>query len=512
MKDSLSFSASFSLVLFLLLILPFIISGQTHNYWTRSFNEESSLLSGAVVGGGSGPSAIYYNPAGISEVAMSKFTLNASLFSFDFVNIKNGLGEGIDLNSTRGKIEPRFISYMIKSKRFTKWSFEIAILNNENVKTELNQSVDKRIDILTNIPGDERYYAYYKYSDQFHDDWIGGGGSVKLNEKLFVGISMFVSVKSANYTNSLDIEAYSLNDSIFINNEYVPFFAASYQRSEYLKYNDYRLLWKAGIYYKLENLSFGLSLTTPSVGGIYSDGKRVTRQEKQNNITQPGTGEPVPDYVIADYKEKGDMQVNYKTPFSAAAGITYSFPEKQRTLYFSFEYFSNIDPFRMVEADESPDLAAGIESPVFIQTEWLTYIGGARALMNAAIGYSWTLKKDLRLMAGFRTDFNSRKNFDQGNYENLKRVQNINTDLYHISGGLSWTVFGQNIITGLQYTVGSTKNQQQIANLSDPVEYNPVESLPLQGTPSNNMNSLFNSVSLYFGASFNFGDKKNPEP
>jgi hypothetical protein len=508
LRVALKITACAFLILLLLISLPFIASGQSHNYWTRSFNEESSLLSGAVVGGGSGPSAIYYNPAGISEVVISKFTLNASLFSFDFVNIKNALGDSVDLISTRGKIEPRFISYMIKSKRFKNWSFEIAILNNENVKTELNQSVDKRIDILTNIQGNERYYAYYKYSDQFHDDWIGGGGSVKLNENLFVGISMFVAIKSANYTNSLDIEAYSLKDSIFINNEYVPFYSASYQRSEYLKYNDYRLLWKAGIYYKLENVSIGFSLTTPSIGKIYSDGKRVTRQEKQNNITQPGTGEPVPDYVIADYKEKGEMQVNYKTPFSAAAGITYSIPEKQRTLYFSFEYFSGIDPYRMVEADESPDIAGGIEFQGSFQTDWLTYLGGARALMNAAIGYSWTLKKDLRLMAGFRTDFNSRKNFDNGNYENLKRVQNINTDLYHISGGLSWTVFGQNIITGLQYTVGSNKNQQQIANLSNPVEYNPTESLPLQGTPNNNMKSLYNSVSLYFGASFNFGGKK----
>jgi hypothetical protein len=52
----------------LLIFLPLILSGQSHNYWTRSFNEESSLLSGAVVGGGSGPSAIYYNPASIPDL------------------------------------------------------------------------------------------------------------------------------------------------------------------------------------------------------------------------------------------------------------------------------------------------------------------------------------------------------------------------------------------------------------------------------------------------------------
>ena len=85
------------------------VFSQTNNYWQRSFNEESSLLSGAVVGGGAGPSAIYYNPAIISEITRSKFTLNASLFSFDFIRAENALGDGIDLNSIKGVIEPRFV-------------------------------------------------------------------------------------------------------------------------------------------------------------------------------------------------------------------------------------------------------------------------------------------------------------------------------------------------------------------------------------------------------------------
>jgi len=118
LRDLLTSFASTFLTLLLMISLPFITSGQSHNYWTRSFNEESSLVSGAVVGGGSGPSAIYYNPASISEITQSKFTLNASLFSFDFINVKNGLGDGININSTKGNIKPRFISYMIHLKKY----------------------------------------------------------------------------------------------------------------------------------------------------------------------------------------------------------------------------------------------------------------------------------------------------------------------------------------------------------------------------------------------------------
>ena len=490
-----------------LFVLPAFTLAQSHNYWTRSFNEESSLLSGAVVGGGSGPSAIYYNPASISEVRASKFSLNASLFSYDYIRLANTLGNGIDITSTRAKIEPRFISFMINSKKFHHWSFEIAYLNNENLKREFVRAVDKETDILTNIPGDERYIAVYQYNDQYRDDWIGFGGSVKLNDKFFIGASLFVTVKSVEYTNSLDIEAYSLNDSIFINDVYVPFYAASYQNYQYLKFNDYRLLFKAGILYETKSFSFGLSLTTPSIGGIYSDGKRDNRREKQNNITMPGSAEPVPDYLITDYKEKKDMQVSYKTPFSVAIGVTWTLGIK-RTLYTSAEFFSGIAPYRMVEAEESASLAPAFKFNQEMYTDWLTYVSGAKPVLNVALGYSTKLKDHLILKAGFRTDFNYLKNLNYGAYASYNKMEGLMVDLYYLTCGLSWNIFGQDIITGLQYSVGSNKNQQQEANLADPVEYNPGENLPLQGNRDYTMNTFINSISLYLGASFNFGEKK----
>ncbi len=497
-----------SAIFILIISLPFISYGQSHNYWTRSFNEESSLLSGAVVGGGSGPSAIYYNPASISEVKASKFSLNASLFSFDFINIKNALGDDININMSRATVEPRFISYMIKSKRYKNWSFEIAILNNENSKSAITESVAEQIDVLTGIPGNEKYFAIYQHSNQFRDDWIGAGGSVRLSDKLSAGVSMFVTIKSLNYNESLDIEAYSLDDSVVINGNYVPFYVAAYEKAEYLKFNDYRLTWKAGILYRTENYSIGLSMTTPSLGGIYSDGKRVTRTEKQSNITMPGSGEPVPDYIIIDYKEKKDVSVAFRTPFSIAAGFNYYFPDRKRIFYSSVEYFFKIDPYRIVEAEESQDIGPDHISDEVLFSEWLTFVTGATPVINAALGYSWTLKKGLLLMGGFRTDFNSLKKLDYDPYTGYNKMQSLNVDRYNITCGLSWNILGQDIITGIQYTLGHTKDQKQLVNLSDPVEYNTIDNTALQGTRTNDMSSWFNSISLYFGASFNFGEEK----
>lgn len=70
-KIQTQYTIYYPILFYFVLTFPLLSSGQSHNHWTRNFNEESSLLSGAVVGGGAGPSAIYYNPASIAEITES---------------------------------------------------------------------------------------------------------------------------------------------------------------------------------------------------------------------------------------------------------------------------------------------------------------------------------------------------------------------------------------------------------------------------------------------------------
>jgi hypothetical protein len=489
----------------LLLLLSGGLFSQSHTYWTRSFNEESSLLAGAVVGGGAGPSAIYYNPASISEInaSSSSFSLHASLFSFEFIDIKNALGNGIDLSSSKVTIEPRFLSYMIQPKNNPAWSFELAFLNNENHHQDLTTSVEENIDVLSGQPGNERYFVLFNYSNHYRDDWFGFGGSWKVNNKLSLGGSMFVTVRQTKYRYSMDIEAFPNRDSL--DPEWgVDFYSASFQSSDVLKFNDYRLLWKGGILYRHKGVSVGLSITTPSVGGIYSDGKEVSKKQKQSNISLPETGEPLPDYIIVDYKEKKDVAVNAKSPLSIAAGITYRLPGESHVIYSSVEYFSEIDPHRLAQANESKNVVTGSVLQVIENNEWLTFVSGAKPILNAALGYQWDMKENLVMMAGFRTDFNYRKDIKYNPFVENKKVRGLDLDLYHFTTGLSWKIKGQDLITGFQYTLGREKNQEQFANLSDPVEFNTVELAPLQGTRQNIMDTFINSISIYFGATFNF--------
>ena len=495
--------------LFLLIFLwfPLLTIGQLNNHWSQNFNDESSLLSGAVVGGGAGPSAIFYNPATISEIKESKISLNASLFSFEFLKVKNALGDGIDIADKRAYATPRFLSYMFKPKKHPNWSIELAFLNRANLSTQISSYVDQRIDILPRYDGNEVYTSFTNFSNRYRDDWVGMGGSVKMNDNLYFGGSVFISFLSQYSSYTLQIDARPGAD--YTTSENQTYDIASYKEEELVKFNDYRLFSKIGMFYSQEHFSFGLNITPPVLSGIYSDGKNVMRQRSQNNITDPETGVPKPNYLVQDYAEKKEVRIKSKTPISVSAGFTLYNKSKTKILYTTLEYFGEVRPYAIAKASSSLEVDNDLDLELDEYNQWLNFVEGAKPVLNAAIGYKWYVKENFMLLTGFRTDFSYRKDYDLKPFWPNFSLKNFNFNKYHFTGGSTLHIFGQDITAGIQYTLGTLKNQNQIVNLSEPVEYNQTEKKALQGTRQNSMNTVYNSISLYLAASFNFGSEKN---
>jgi hypothetical protein len=161
----------------------------------------------------------------------------------------------------------------------------------------------------------------------------------------------------------------------------------------------------------------------------------------------------------------------------------------------------------MVEVDENTNLAAGsiLENEDF--SEWLTFVDGANPIFNVAVGYRSYLKNNLKLLAGFKTDFNYKKKKETSPKNPDKSIKSNNVDFYHLTSGLSLRIKGQDITAGLQYTLGLNNNTKQLVNLSHPVEFNFDELRALQGTRTNTVKTIYNSFTLLLAASFNFGGK-----
>ncbi len=482
------------------------ISQGTH-YWTQNFNEESSLLSGAVVGGGAGPSAIYYNPASIAESGQSSLSVNASLFSLHAMTAKNGLGEDINLTSTKFNVQPRFISYNHLPRKQPKLSLEFVILNNQIFEATFDNSVSYNIDILKSLPGTERYIASFVYNNYYREDWFGLGGSWQMNDHFYFGASMFVKIKSFNYGYLTDIQAYPLQDTIESGGTQIPFYAAIYTDYQYLKFNNYRLVWKFGLLYMKNKISFGFTITPPSLN-VASDGKRVSKKNQQNNITNPDGDGFLPDLLIVDFQQQKDMSVNFKDPLSIAAGIVFKTDDNKSALYTTIEFFFPVNEYKIVQVDANPEVSNIQTYNQLPAKEYLSYAFGNHWILNAAIGYHWYAKDNLKFLGGFRTDFNYQNKVDYHKYSEYNKFKQIDLDIYHVTGGVQLTIKGQDLLVGLQYSVGLKRDQPQIINFSDPVEYNTVEHAALQGTRQNTMRNVTNELGVFFGATFNFMGSK----
>lgn len=458
------------------------------------------MLSGAVVGGGAGAAAIYYNPANIAEIEQSGLSVSISLFSLDNYKIKNALGNGIDLNRTKLTAQPRLVTYLIEVRRNKKISLELAIMNVANSNVRLGTSVDMEMDILKSLPGVERYFASYYQENIYRDDYIGGGISYKINDGFWIGSSMFVSVKTMRTIKGLDIDASPLTDTVYANNNPVPFYVASYNKFTEIRFQNYSLIWKFGLNYKINTVNIGLNITTPALN-VFTGGKFARKKEEQNSITNPDGSRYFPDYIAVDEQKKKELNIKIKTPFSIALGATFHSPsDPDKSFFFTVEYFSSISPYKMIDAEDY-QYVLPINQPGLDSTGFLDYSMGGRNLLNFAIGYRWKISENVLMLSGFKTDFNFLKGVDIGN----NRLDNFHINFYHITGGLRFKLKKNVIFFGLQYSFARKNNREQIVNLSDPVEYNDIEKAPLQGTRQDNMNISYNGLSFFLGATFNFG-------
>ena len=492
------------LSIFILMFFWFaaLCHGQINRYWSQNFNDGSSMLAGAVVGGGAGAAAIYYNPANISEITESRFSLSVSLVSIDMYNVKNALGNDIDLNRTKFTAQPRFVSYLIELKKNKRISMEIAFMNVANSNVRFTYAEDREMDILKDINGDERYFANYNQENIYRDDYFGIGASYTINENLSIGSSIFVSAKTVRTLKELELDATPLKDSVYRNNELIASYTATYNRQSEVRFQNYSLLFKLGINYRIRNMNVGLNITTPSMD-LFSGGKFLHMKRQQSNISKPDGEGYLPDYTVVDQQGKDDFKIRIKTPFSVSLGATFHSPSvPDKSFFITAEYFSTVSSYSIVDAQEYQYFTPPIANPDSGNLMDFSY--GARDILNFAIGYRWHISQKLLLLSGFKTDFNYLKNVEIES----NRLDNFNINLYHITSGLRFSIKNNVVLFGIQYSFGSRKDIKQIVNIANPVEYNIEEGEALQGARSNDMKVSFHGLSFFLGATFNFsGDK-----
>ncbi len=503
----------FFILVSLFLVMAVSAKSQLMNhYWTLNFNSESSLLSGAVVAGDAGSTSIYYNPATISEIESgSNLSFATGLFSWGIYSYRNALGDGINVNSVNFNVLPQFLSYSFKGNN-SKFSFALTAITRLKEDIKLNYYNSERIDVLREVEGKENYATSYNYHLNYIDNWIGMAGSYQLSDKFSLGVSLFVSIAQLNYQNNNSAVAFSPTDTLWIDSVPNPSFVAEGTYQESYRFNHVRLIGKLGLTYTSGNLRLGLNLTTQSLS-LLSTKQEAMRTQRISDITNPETAQFLHGYIITNGMVGSHLKTKLIYPWSLSAGLIYNIKNEKNRLYFTVEYFAKIDPYEMVDAPISDDITSSIVYDRLDEKDWLSIADASKAVMNFAIGYRWRLNENTIFMNGFRTDFNNVKHVNYGDLNQMNKINTTNFDIYHYTAGVQFELLKKyQMIAGGELSLGYGKNMEQIANFTNPVEYNPIDGRVLQGPIHTKLDIYYFGFTVYLGITLNFKKKtKTPE-
>lgn len=476
-------------ILLILLLSPIYLWAQPGNYWTNSFNSEASLLAGAVVGGNAGITAIFYNPAAISEQKNSRVDLNASLFNLEHKKYHNPLGTGTAMDNWNFAVFPRFVSYLYPSKKYNNMTYQVAVFNRNKSKTSIYNRVLKTDTQLTNATGQEEYTGLFDLSSEYDDFWGSFGISKKLNDHWSIGLSLNVSVQSLNYFRSVNANAVPIEQNVGDSTIIV---SSNWQQYEKIKAYNWRVIGKLGILYRKGRWSTGMNITLPSVR-LFGDAD-ANKTVSQTNIYNEG--QYMPDYYKNEYPQY--VYFKLKDPLSISIGGRYKAKRFNSELYFTLEYFAAIKEYLAIDPER------GVSKNSILGTDYSAYTFGNRSILNFAFGYKNRITETLGFLAGFRTDFNpyimgfNEKYWEENSFENL------NVNLYHITSGVNFVFRKSTFVVGLQYSTGVKRNQPEFVNFSDPMAYNEETKLALQGVRNDEMTYIYNALGVYLSFSISF--------
>ena len=476
-----------TLILLAVILCSNYLYAQPRNYWSVSFNSEASLLAGAVVGGNSDITSIFYNPAGIAEIEDKKFAINANLFDLSLTSYKNALGTDLNLEYLGFTVQPRFISFMFKVPKVERLVWQFAIFNRNEKRVSIYDQIEKTVNLI-HPTIDENYVGNYDFVNDYLDSWGGVGAAYKVSDNFTIGGSLLFSLKNFSYMNLINVNVYPEQSSI---PDTVNYYSASSLNYDKTVMYDVRVLGKVGVRYEQNQFSLGLNLTLPSIR--FMGNADVKRTISNSGIFEIG-GAFEDEYFNEAAKY---LKAGFNDPISLSFGFVYKSLNDKHKYYFSTEYFHGIDTYKAIDGTQVDD------DEYMPATNFLSYKYGTKPIINFAVGYQYHTSKSVELLCGFRTNFDPYSVSSEGIYEYMSEFTNVSTDLYHLTGGSKFNYKKLSVIVGLEYTTGVNRGLPEFVNFAEP-EIRLGESLVLAGDNNNNMTYIYNSVGLYFGFTLGF--------
>ena len=470
----------------LLLIVPGFAISQDYQYWSEQFGARASLMAGAMIANPQDNTAVFYNPAALGMLESSSISVNATVYKAQLTHLENMAGRGNSDQYIRYVYYPQMLSGMLPLKKNSRLKLGYVLMTRFNDRQRYNSRVTEITDVMEGIPGDEYYVGAFEMYKSIDEQWGGLGLGYRLNDKISLGITQFVSYRYQDYRTSTYARAIPVIDSNY--------FLSSINSYEDLVYFNWRILWKLGISLSLQNIDLGFTITTPTVN-IYGDND-VQREISFSNLPNFIGEGIVLDFLAIDRQES--LKTHYKLPWSFGAGLKYTSGNTRINL--ALEYFAAIKQYDITKAEHRPVIypPSLYAEELIGKVDFLSVKGKNNAVLNVAVGIEKQMSEKIDMLLGARTDFSSfRKMPDTDGIIMLGR----SWDIYHLSGGITYKFEKSALTAGIDLMFGYRDNMTNYVNFNDPKDYN-----GLLNIPEDNMRAIDLGGSFIIGYTYYFSN------
>jgi hypothetical protein len=340
------------------------------------------LLSGTVNASVSDLGAVYYNPGRLGQIENPAFIINAQVYEWETVKIEDGINEGVDLNQSQFGGVPSLLAGTFKLPFAENHHFAYSFLTRQRDEVDFFVRVEDEGDFIESMPGNEIFNGTLRYRTKFKEEWLGLTWSYPIDEKVSVGLSNFISV--VNKSNGLYLNMNALGEesdvaSLMMNREY--------------SYNNYGLIWKAGLAYKMSRVNIGFTITSPRIN-VYGKGSTLY-ENFLSGVDTTGNGQSN-DVFVYDYQK--DLEVSYRHPWVVGLGIGVHF--KKAILHISAEWFDKVPRYTIIETEPFVGQSTG-------DTLKFSLVEELNPVINFGLGLEYNLSEKVSLFASGATDFSA---------------------------------------------------------------------------------------------------------
>jgi hypothetical protein len=259
---------------------------------------------------------------------------------------------------------------------------------------------------------------------ELSDLWIGLTWATKLNDWLAIGVTPYLSIRDQKTRKHAYTEVLAQNGNV-----------SAAILTQQFEYKNYRLLAKAGIGAIFDPITVGLSITTPSLSVSGSGSSLV-------NLVNTGEGTNNETVFIANYQQ--EVSAEHHLPLSVGIGAGYRLGKHR--IHISAEWFDQVERYTVIDSEPFSGQSTGEKFPYQVSNE-------LNSILNYGLGAEFYLIENLDLFISYVTDFSAA-------VPNTTTNLTVSTwDIYHLSGGASFSIGRSEFTLGVNYAFGSGKTK-----------------------------------------------------